>query len=45
MICVVSLIIASSILSFVSLSASSTGVVGISRLNIVSQNISQLRMQ
>jgi len=45
MTCPVSLIIVSSIFSSVSLKASSTGAVGISRLSIVSQNILQLRMQ
>ena len=45
MICAVSLTIAPSIFSSVSLKAISAGAVGISRLSIVSQNILQLRIQ
>ncbi len=45
MTCAVSLIIVSNIFISVSLKASSTGALGISRLSIVSQNIRQLRIQ
>ncbi len=45
MTCVVSLTIVSSIFISVSLKASSAGAAGISLLNIVNQNIRQLRIQ